>query len=189
MSKPKMDQTETYTYEDYLTWDESERWELIDGVPYLMASPTPAHQLIIGELFFQFRGYLDDKSCTPYLSPLDLTFEENEETNTVVQPDLFVMCGEYGRDKRIVGIPVLVVEILSSSTAANDFVRKLNLYQRVGVQEYWIVSPDERVVNVYLHDGAALHWTAEYNPSDKLSPTMFPDLMIDLSAVFTVTGI
>ncbi len=109
MSKPKMDQTKTYTYEDYLTWDESERWELIDGVPYLMASPTPVHQLIIGEFFFQFRGYLDDKPCIPYFSPLDLTFEENEETNTVVQPDLFVMCGEYGRDKRIVGIPVLVV--------------------------------------------------------------------------------
>ena len=133
-----------YTYLDYTTWDGSERWELIEGVPHMMASPTPEHQHILGELFFQFRGSLRNGSCTPYIAPLDVTFEQSDLTNTVVQPDLFVMCGEYGHDKRIIGVPDLVVEILSPSTAADDLVRKMNLYQRVGVQEYWVIEPDKK---------------------------------------------
>ena len=184
MPKPKLDRSETYTYEDYLTWDGPERWELIDGVPYLMASPVPGHQTILLNLAATFHAHLQGKSCTPYISPLDVTFEEDEQTKSVVQPDFFVMCGEYGRDKRIIGVPVLVVEILSPSTAGNDFVRKLNLYQRMGVHEYWIIEPEEKIVNVYLHDGNTLRWTAEYKLSDKLNPTIFPDLMIDVATIF-----
>ena len=184
MPKPKMDRTETYTYEDYLTWDGPEQWELIDGVPFLMASPVPAHQTILLNLASTFHTHLQGKSCTPYISPLDVTFEENDQTKSIVQPDFFVMCGKYGNDKRIVGVPVLIVEILSPSTAGNDFVRKLNLYQRFGVQEYWVIEPDEKIINVYLHDGQMLRWTAEYKPGQRYVPSMFFDLMIDVSGIF-----
>lgn len=185
MSKPKTDRTETYTYADYLTWDGPERWELIDGVPYMMASPTPAHQHTLGQLFIEIGGYLRNKPCTAYVAPLDVTFEKDEDTKVVVQPDLFVMCGNSEHDKRIIGVPILVIEVLSPTTAANDLVRKMNLYQRVGVQEYWIVEPDEKIVNVYLYADETLRWTAEYKPGNVLSPKMFPELVIDINIVFS----
>ena len=184
--KPKMDHSETYTYEDYLTWDGPERWELIDGLPYMMASPTPEHQHALGQLFLQIGGYTQGKSCTTYIAPLDLTFEENRRTSKVIQPDLFVMCGEFGSDKRIVGVPVLIAEVLSPSTAKHDLIRKLNLYQKAGVQEYWVADPEEKNINVYVHDGTVLRWIEkEYEPGDKLSPTMFLDLTIGVSTVFS----
>ncbi len=185
MPKPKLDRSETYTYEDYLTWDGPERWELIDGVPYLMASPVPEHQQVAIQLGAEFAMYLRGKECRAFIAPMDLTFEENKRTNKVVQPDLFVMCGEYASDKRIIGVPVLVIEILSPSTAKHDFLRKLNMYQKAGVKEYWIVDPDEKNINVYLHDGSILRWTeTEYKPGEKLSPTIFPDLTIDVATIF-----
>ncbi|WP_229776824.1 Uma2 family endonuclease [Alicyclobacillus cellulosilyticus] len=183
--RPKRDRTETYTYADYLTWDGPERWELIDGVPYMLASPTPEHQRVLGRLFLDIGGFLRGKPCEAFLAPLDLCFEASMDTRHVVQPDLFVMCEDYLRDQRVVGVPVWVIEVLSPSTAAHDAIRKLNLYQRVRVKEYWIVEPDERIINVYLHDGETLRWTAEYKPGDKLSPSLFPELVMDVAAVFT----
>ncbi|MHB1702308.1 MAG: Uma2 family endonuclease, partial [Acidobacteriaceae bacterium] len=88
------------------------------------------------------------------------------------------------RDKRIIGVPTLVVEILSPSTASHDFVRKMNLYQRIGVPEYWIIDPILTSINVYRHDGERLLWMAEFKPGDTLSPSMFPDLSINVSVLF-----
>ncbi len=184
MSSPKTDHSERYTYADYLTWDGDERWELIDGVPYLLASPLPEHQETLMQLSTEIGGYLRDKTCRAYMAPMDLTFEAAMSAKEVVQPDLFVMCGEYGRDKRIVGVPSLVVEILSPSTASYDFVRKMHLYQRIGVQEYWIVDPVLKSVNVYRHDGQALKWQSEHEGGDTLSPSMFPDLLIHVNSLF-----
>lgn len=173
-----------YTYADYVQWDETERWELIDGVPFMMASPTPEHQEILLRLASAFHTHLSGGPCTPYVAPLDLTFEEDERTTTVVQPDLFVMCGTYGRSIRIVGIPVLVTEILSPSTASIDFVRKMNLYQRVGVEEYWIVDPQLSAIYVYRHDGTRLAFSDEYGIHSTLSPVRFPDLSIEVRTLF-----
>ena len=185
VSKPtKNDRTKTYTYAEYVTWDGPERWEVIDGVPYMLASPTPEHQQIAIQLSAEFAMYLRGKPCRAFTAPMDLTFEHDERTKRVVQPDLFVMCGEYGRDKRIIGVPVLVIEILSPSTATTDLIRKLNLYGRVGVKETWIVEPEDQIINVYLHDGTLLRWTTEYKPGDTLKPTMFADMEIDVTTVF-----
>ena len=95
---------------------------------------------------------------------MDLTFQASEESQTVVQPDLFVMCGDFQHDKRVVGVPALIIEILSPSTAKHDLIRKLN---------------------VYLHDGSKLYWTEqEFKPFDTISPTMFLDLKISVSVIF-----
>ena len=185
VSKPNRDGTNTYTYQDYLTWEGPERWELIDGMPYLMTSPLPSHQQILLALASAFHAFFQNRPCTPYIAPLDLTFEASEDTKKVVQPDLFVMCGEYGREKRIVGVPTLIVEILSPSTAKHDLIRKLNLYQKVGVKEYWIVDPEEQTINVYLHDGMGFRlMESEYKAGDRLCATVFPELEIEVREVF-----
>lgn len=187
MSQPITNRTQTYTYREYVTWDGPERWELIDGLPYLMASPTPEHQRILGELFVHFHQPVRSRGCSAYMAPLDLTFDADDSTRTVVQPDLFIMCGDYLREKRIVGTPLLVAEIISPSTATNDTIRKVMLYQRVGVQEYWIVEPDIQILNVCLHDGAFLRWVADYRPGDSVRPSMFAELVVPLATVFPAT--
>ena len=135
-----------YTYRDYRTWDDADRWELLEGVPYLMASPTPAHQTVLLNMASVFHTVLQGRDCQPFVAPLDVTCETDDDTLTVVQPDVFIMYGTYDREQRIIGVPTLVVEILSPWTAANDTIRKLNLYQRWQVPEYWIVEPDLRLV-------------------------------------------
>ena len=184
MSSPQTDRSQLYTYADYLTWDQGERWELIGGVAYLMTSPLQEHQAALAQLSAEFVMYLREKPCQAYIAPMDLTFEAESSTKEVVQPDLFVMCGEYRRDKRIVGVPRLAVEILSPSSASHDFVRKMRLYQRVGVLEYWIVDPAARVVHVYKREGDRLEWHSEHQRGDTLSPSMFPDLSIAVSVMF-----
>lgn len=66
------------------------------------------------------------------MAPLDLTFDADNRTRTVVQPNVFIMCRNYLRENRIVGTPLLIVEVISPSTAANDTIRKVMLYQGVG---------------------------------------------------------
>lgn len=89
-----------YTYADYLTWPEEERWELCEGTPYLLSSPTWQHQAISLELTRQFANYLVGKPCLIFNAPFDLRIpignEKDEDTRNVFQPDLVVICNKEG---------------------------------------------------------------------------------------------
>jgi len=145
-----------YTYADYLSWDDDERWEIIEGVPYSM-SPAPAteHQSISFEISRQIGNCLKDELCRAFSAPFDVRFEENigsaeGEIETVVQPDIVVICDDKKIDKRgCMGAPDLVVEILSPSTAYKDETEKLKLYEKHGVKEYWIVNPEANYIMIY----------------------------------------
>jgi len=141
-----------YTYADYCAWDDSERWEIIDGIPYAMSpAPLVTHQTVIGNLYYQFADFLKGKPCKVYLSPFDVRLNADTDDDTVVQPDLLVVCDKSKIDKRgCNGAPDLVVEILSPSSARHDKVLKLNTYLRAGVLEYWIVDPDTKTVSAHL---------------------------------------
>lgn len=144
-----------YTYQDYLTWPDDERWELIDGVPYNM-TPAPAriHQEIIVELSRQIANFLQDKDCRIYVAPFDVRLPKGQESDdaveTVVQPDIAVVCGSEKLDEAgCRGAPDWVIEVLSPSTAAKDQIQKRDVYQRHGVKEYWLVHPMDKTVTVY----------------------------------------
>ena len=88
---------ERYSYEDYLTWPDEERWELIKGVPYAMTpSPSRHHQEIVVELSVQTGSHFRGKQCHVFVAPFDvrLKLKDAEKTETVVQPDLAVICDE-----------------------------------------------------------------------------------------------
>lgn len=144
-----------HTYADYLAWPEEARYELIDGEAYLMApGPDLAHQDMAGEIYYQLRNALEGKPCRPFIAPLDVRLpkagEKDELVDTVVQPDVLVVCDPAKLDRRGVrGAPDLVVEVLSPSTASHDHVRKRRVYERAGVAEYWLVHPVDRMVTVY----------------------------------------
>lgn len=154
MSLAKRDEV-LHTYADYLQWPEDVRYELIDGVAYLMSpGPDLAHQDVAGEIYYQLRQALGDSPCRAYIAPLDVRLpkggERDELVDTVVQPDVMVVCQLERLDRRGVrGAPDFVVEVLSPSTASHDQVRKLGIYEHAGVREYWLVHPTDRVLSVY----------------------------------------
>ena len=135
-----------YTVRDYLSWDDGERWELIDGVPYAMSpAPRVVHQAIVTELSRLLGNFFHDKPCRVLVAPVDVYFHESEDDETVVQPDLLVVCDK-GKihDRGIIGAPDFIVEVISPTSAGRDFTNKAALYEREGVFEYWIVSPGEK---------------------------------------------
>ena len=149
-----------YTYADYLTWPDDARYELIDGEAFLMTpAPLIEHQEVAGEVYHQLRNQLDGKPCRPYIAPVDVRLPRNDEADaaidTVVQPDVLVVCDPSKIDRRGVrGAPDWLLEVLSPSTAAHDQIAKRRTYERAGVREYWLVHPGDRTLTVYaLIDG------------------------------------
>lgn len=179
-----------YTYADYLSWPENERWEIIDGVPYLQAAPTWQHQAVSAALLAQFYNQLAGKPCQVFASPFDLRLpdvdENDEDTTFVVQPDLVVVCNREGlKGTGYYGTPTLVIEIASPSTSRLDKIAKFNRYERAGVQEYWIVEPEGKVVNVFMLQEDKRYGRPEvYADEDKIVVNVLPDLSIDLAPIF-----
>jgi len=191
MGSPALKLEECYTYGDYLTWDDGERWELIDGVAYNMSpAPTRRHQGILLELSAQFHDYLSNKPCKVYFAPFDVRLPEgdeaDEETATVVQPDMVVVCDpDKLDDKGCRGAPDLVVEILSPSTSGKDMKQKFNLYEQRGVREYWIVDPSGGTMMVFRLGTDRRYGRPEvYTIEDTAPVGIFDDLVIDLRTVF-----
>ena len=142
---------ESYTYADFCKWDDDERWELIDGVPYAMAPPSRFHQSICGNLGGQLWQFLKGKPCKVYNAPIGVRLNAAASDNTVLQPDIVVVCDHSKLDSAgIIGAPDMVVEVLSPSTARRDRLDKLLEYQKAGVREYWIVDPETRTLSAHL---------------------------------------
>ena len=174
--------TARFTYADYRTWPDDERWEIIDGEAYAMTpAPSLQHQKILGNLHLKFGGYFLGKSCTVFVAPTDVVLDE---TN-VVQPDLLVVCDKGKMTAaNIQGAPDLVVEVLSHSTSLKDKREKKRLYERFGVREYILAYPDDALVERYaLADGKYL--TPDIlNWDEKLQLSTFPEREIDLWEIF-----
>ncbi|MHB1394842.1 MAG: Uma2 family endonuclease [Clostridia bacterium] len=187
MPLPKPEQK--YSYADYLIWDENERWEILDGVPYMQAAPSRIHQEVSGELHRQFANYLQDKRCKVYHAPfcvrLDIEKNDNDIKN-VVEPDITIVCDNSKLDERgCKGSPDMIVEILSPSSGKKDRVDKFNKYEKAEVKVYWVVEPDQKLVSVFLLQSNDRYGRPEmYTDEDKIIVSIFPDLEIDLKLVF-----
>jgi Uma2 family endonuclease len=190
MPQPQLDQNK-YTYSDYLSWAEEDRWELIDGIPCMMTAPSRVHQEILGELFRQISNYLLDKTCRVYMAPFELRLPKGNEQsdleiNTVVEPDLLVICDRSKLDERgCKGAPDLIIEIVSPSSVKNDMLKKFNLYEKAGVKEYWIVEPSGKIATVFKLGQNNRYGRPEvYSEDDLVRISIFSDFEIDLKSVF-----
>jgi len=190
---PLIQENKKYTFADYLTWPDNERWEIINGVPSMQAAPTWQHQAVSRELLTQFNNYLKDNPCQVFASPFDLrlpeTNESDEETTFVVQPDILVVCDKEGlKGTGYFGTPTLVIEISSPSTARSDKVWKFDRYEKAGVKEYWIVEPDGKFISVFtLLSNNRYGRPESYTEKDKLEVSVFPGFTVDLKPVFENT--
>lgn len=182
-----------------LAYQEGRREELIDG-KVVMMSPRPSfnHNQAAYNIATLFANHLRGRKCTPIADGMDLYLDEK---NRFV-PDFMVVCDpDKIKSDGIHGAPDLVVEVLSPSTMRNDKTIKKEIYAKCGVREYWLVSPDEKSVEIYRADGAefvlhniyALHpdWQIAQMTEEELANrethfkcSLFDDLDISLEDIF-----
>lgn len=149
--------TQHHTYADYLIWSATSGNEVIDGVAYVREPPSPSrlHQEFIVELCHQVTVALQGKPGRAYVAPFDVRLpkngaEEDDQIDTVVQPDILIVCDRQKLDDRgMRGAPDWVAEVLSPSTASYDRTTKLSAYERAGVPEVWLIDPRDRTVTIY----------------------------------------
>lgn len=181
-----------YTFRDCLTWNEDEHVEIINGEAFMMATPSRRHQEICFEIGRQLGNYLEGKQCRVYLALFGVRLFEREgdrpeDVDTVVEPDISIVCDRSKLDKRgCKGAPDFIAEVLSPSTQRQDQLVKLNLYQRAGVREYWIVDPENRTVRVMLRTDAGILQIHEVYKQDEVAKVNVLDgCFIELGKVFT----
>ncbi|MDR3599478.1 MAG: Uma2 family endonuclease [Desulfosporosinus sp.] len=182
-----------YSYADYLTWPEGERWEIFDGIAYMQATPSPIHQEISGGLFAQFHNYLSGKPCKVYPAPFCVRLikddkKKDEDIKKVVEPDITIVCDKSKIDEKgYNGAPDMIVEILSPSSIKMDRFIKFNCYEKAGVKEYWLVEPEGKLVSVFVLQADQRYGRPEiYTEDDKINVSIFSDLIVDLKPVFEV---
>jgi Uma2 family endonuclease len=148
--------TQHHTYADYLTWSADHGDELIDGVAYIREPPGPssAHQDIVVEICRQAANALQGKPFRAYVAPFDVRLpkadESDDQIDTVVQPDVLIVCDRTKLDARgMRGAPDWVAEVLSPSTIGHDQIIKLAAYERAGVPEVWLIHPIHRRLTIY----------------------------------------
>lgn len=132
-----------------------EEWpeELIGGKIVVMAPTSINHTFVSGNIYCIFRDYLEGKSCVPILGGAKVFLTDEDR----FVPDFMVVCDQSKiEESGVHGVPDLVVEVLSHSTAKNDKVHKKDVYGRCGVREYWLVGPSEKSVEVYRNNGSEL---------------------------------
>jgi prevent-host-death family protein len=185
--------TKKISYEEYMELVDSsdQRYELIDGEIYLLASPSIKHQIVVNEIAWHFNNYFRGKSCWSLTAPLDVRLfgfaTKFEEDPNVVQPDIVVICdidkvNELGKYE---GIPTLVVEVLSPSNKGKDMAIKLNLYMKSGVSEYWVVNPENKSILQYSFSPERnIESLKSLKVEDTIESSVFPELKIPLADIF-----
>jgi Uma2 family endonuclease len=175
------------TYDDFLLFpDDGKRHELIDGEHYVTPSPSRKHQAISWNLTIIIGSYLESHPVgRAFAAPFDVVFSNFD----VVEPDLLFISNarlEALTSKNVQGAPNLVVEIGSPSTRRRDEIIKRTLYERFGVEEYWVIDPELETIAVYRyvdeHYQRVLELAVERH--DTLATPLLPHLTLPLQQIF-----
>ena len=162
------------------------KWELDDGVLYIMPSGTPDHQFLIFEFGWHIRSYLDRFDESPAQFYHEMTTVISRELQRAPEPDIVIVLNERRNivsHTRVEGAPDIVVEILSTDRN-RDLVRKRQIYAEAGVREYWPIDPrDDTVTQLELREGEYFE-RAVLGVGDALTTPLLPGLSIPLAEVF-----
>jgi Uma2 family endonuclease len=187
-----LDPKKQYTYADYLTWLDDKRRELVNGFIRMMSAPTSQHQRISRNLSgWLFNIIMKNKGeCEVFHAPFDVRLPKNGEKennliNTVVQPDICIVCDPSKiDDDGCLGAPDFIAEIQSPSTAKYDLHEKFNLYESVGVREYWIVFPLDKAIQIFLLQSDGKYDEGTLYKTGKVPIHIFNGIEIDLKDIF-----
>lgn len=167
--------------------ESDKRIEYIDGVVCMSPSPSIKHQRISSNLHGLFFNYLRKKTCEVFSAPTDIELKKEDiEGTRIVIPDLSVICDKSGfTDSRYVGVPTLIVEILSPSNQSHDLITKLNLYMKYGVKEYWIVNPMLESITIYILNHEGMYEQLDMKTSiGSVKSKVLENFTVDLESIF-----
>jgi Uma2 family endonuclease len=169
------------------------RYEIIDGMIYMMSAPKFMHQRVFSRMHIQLDQQLAPHGCEVVQAPFDVyLFWEKGDQKNFVEPDLFIACDQE-QIKRLVaseqdyyhGAPRFVVEILSPSSGTHDLVRKAELYYRAGVAEYWAIDPLARTMHIFTQPEHGTEYQIKILGAKGSIPLVsFPGVTVDFSAIF-----
>jgi len=171
------------TYEDYCALpDDGQRHEIIDGEHVVNPAPGTYHQTVSRRLQFELYEQIEKTGRGQvFNAPTDLQLSDLD----IVQPDLIVIAAgneDIITPTRILGVPDLVVEILSPATAPLDRSRKKNLYERAGIPEYWLVDPDARRLEQLRLESGRYRLTGTH--TEQVAPAILDGITVDLTRVW-----
>ncbi len=173
-----------YTYSDYEKLEEGAPFQLIGGKLIMNPAPVPYHQRISRNIEYYLFGFVQKHDLGEvYYAPIDIYLGNQE----VYQPDILFIAKDrlsiIGK-KNIQGAPNLVIEILSESSVYNDLKKKKKVYEQSGVQEYWIVDPNDQTIEIYILKNKKYTLEKEFSKNEILESPMFPGFALELSKVF-----
>jgi Uma2 family endonuclease len=170
--------------EAYLEWEktQAEKHEYLDGQVFAMVGARDAHVTTAGNIFALLRQHLRGGPCRVYISDMKLRMEV---ANAFFYPDVFVTCDPRDRaEDTYKRFPLLVVEVLSDSTAGYDRGRKFAVYRQVeSLQEYAIIDPDTFTVDCFHRDESG-HWVLYAFADEDTVEFRSVDFKAPLSSVF-----
>ena len=173
-----------FTYEDYKNTPDDTRYELLDGELVVVPAPKEIHQRLDMDIGTPLDVFVKAGNLgRVYSAPFDIVFSDTE----VVQPDLIFVsneCIHIITEDNIRGAPDLVIEILSPSTAGRDRTFKRTLYERHGVQEYWMVDPSARNITVLLMGEGGYDLMGIYGEGQTLTSPALPGFSLNLDDIF-----
>lgn len=180
-----------YTYADYLTWEMDEIVELIKGKVFKRdaAAPRMSHQKVSGNLVAEFVNFLRGKTCQVFHAPFDVRLpvksKRNQDIDTVVQPDLCVVCDPTQLDEAgCLGAPDLVVEILSPGNNKRDLRYKYEVYEESGIKEYWVIHPNEQTLLIYSLIDCKYQSSGLFVSGDVIESACIPGFKLNLEDIF-----
>lgn len=168
--------------------DDGNRYEVIEGELLVSRAPGLAHQRVSRNLLITISRYLEQHPVGEVLATPGVMFSELSG----VIPDLIFISNErrleIASGERVLGAPELVVEIVSpgAENARRDRVAKRQLYGRYGVEEYWVVDPEQRVVEIYRTQDGSLELAGSFTNEELITSPLLPDFACAAAAIFIV---
>lgn len=189
----QLDLSKRYTYADYLSWTFRERVELFLGkVVKMSPAPSTRHQRIVKDILVELDLFLRKKNCQVFPAPFDVRLplptemQTDKKIDTVVQPDITVICDETKLDERgCIGAPDIVVEVLSPGNTKKEMKNKLEIYQNAGIPEYWLVDPEREFVLLYnLNEKGQYVGSVPFTDEDTVKSAALAGFELPLDIIF-----
>ena len=188
----QLDLSKTYNYADYLTWNFKERLEILKGKIFKMSpAPSRRHQEVSFQMSLIFGNFFKKSTCNVYVAPFDVRLinykksSADKEISTVFQPDICVVSDKSKLDDRgCLGVPDLIIEILSPGNSKKEMDIKFDLYEENGVKEYWIVEPLQKSILIYTLQNNTYIGLKPLVEEGLVKSPLFPEMSFDVAEVF-----
>jgi len=173
-----------WTYNDYAALDDGKRYEIVNGVLFLIPTPWLLHQRVVGEVFIYLFDHVTSADLGEVvIGPIDVELAPD----VVLQPDIVVMLNTGpGKitDTHFIGAPDLVIEVSSPGTIGYERREKQDAYARGGVPEYWIVNPEAQTIELLVLEAGEYRSLGIFRGQAKLPSQVVPNLPVRVEQLF-----